>query len=61
VAGELVGKVKIDRRDGLRFDFQQGWFQLRRSNTEPIYRLIVETTSEKLTSVLQRRIAGLFK
>jgi phosphomannomutase len=61
VAGELVGKVKIDRRDGLRFDFQQGWFQLRRSNTEPIYRLIVETTSEKLTSALQRRIARLFK
>ena len=59
-ASGLVGKTRIDRRDGLRFDFNDGWFQLRKSNTEPIYRLIVETTSEKLTRSLQRRLAGFF-
>jgi phosphomannomutase len=43
------GRMKIDRRDGLRFDFPDGWFQIRKSNTEPIYRLIIETGSRKLT------------
>ena len=57
----LIGKCKIDRRDGLRFDFQQGWFQLRMSNTEPIYRLIVETESSKLTKNLVDNIKRYFK
>ncbi len=57
----LIGKRKIDRRDGLRFDFQQGWFQLRMSNTEPIYRLIVETESSKLTKNLVDNIKRYFK
>jgi phosphomannomutase len=61
LAPALVGTVRIDRRDGLRFDFQQGWFQLRKSNTEPIYRLIIETSSERLTEQLRRKIAGYFK
>ncbi len=60
-ANELVGKTRIDRRDGLRFDFQQGWFQLRKSNTEPIYRLIVETSSEEMTGDLLRRIQKFFR
>jgi phosphomannomutase len=41
------GRVAIDRRDGLRFDLAEGWIQVRKSNTEPIYRLIVEARSEK--------------
>lgn len=60
-AADLVGKTRIDRRDGLRFDFKTGWFQLRKSNTEPIYRLIVETSDKKLTGVLSRRLAVFFK
>ncbi|MCK5126101.1 MAG: phosphoglucosamine mutase [candidate division Zixibacteria bacterium] len=42
------GKIKIDRRDGLRFDLEEGWIQVRKSNTEPIYRLIVEARSQQL-------------
>lgn len=56
----LLGKTSIDRRDGLRFDFAEGWLQLRRSNTEPIFRLIVETTSFKLTAQLKRKTIGFF-
>jgi len=41
------GRVVIDRRDGLRFDLSEGWIQVRKSNTEPIYRLIVEAQSER--------------
>ncbi|UCG61887.1 MAG: phosphoglucosamine mutase [Candidatus Zixiibacteriota bacterium] len=59
-AHNLVGKFKVDRRDGLRFDFEQGWLQIRSSNTEPIYRLIVETNSKALTSRLSRQVKQFF-
>lgn len=51
-ASKILGKVKIDRRDGRRFDFERGWVQIRTSNTEPIFRLIVETNDKKLTGEL---------
>ncbi|MDZ4722739.1 MAG: phosphoglucosamine mutase [candidate division Zixibacteria bacterium] len=58
---KLVGKAEIDRRDGLRFDFPDGWVQLRKSNTEPIYRVIVETNQQKLTGELVERVGQFFK
>jgi len=60
-ARSVLGKTKIDRRDGLRFDFKEGWLQLRKSNTEPIFRLIVETSGEKLTEDLHRKVIRFFK
>jgi len=59
-AGKLLGKTKADNRDGMRFDFAEGWVQIRSSNTEPIYRLIVETTSRKLTASLHDKIISFF-
>ncbi|MCX6826730.1 MAG: phosphoglucosamine mutase, partial [candidate division Zixibacteria bacterium] len=53
--------LKIDGRDGRRFDFSRGWFQIRKSNTEPIYRLIVETDSRQLTDIIKDRILNLLK
>lgn len=53
--------LKIDRRDGLRFDFSRGWFQIRKSNTEPIFRLIVETDSKTLSDVIKNEIGSFFK
>lgn len=44
----VFGRTTIDRRDGLRFDFAEGWIQIRKSNTEPVYRLIVEAQSSRL-------------
>jgi phosphomannomutase len=60
-AGRLLGKVKVDRRDGLRFDFAGGWLLLRKSNTEPIYRLVVETAEREKSRRLQATVAGYFK
>ena len=57
----LFGKSIIDRRDGLRFDFDEGWLQLRTSNTEPIYRIITETNSAKLTASLTDKVKKYFK
>lgn len=54
-------KLRIDRRDGLRFDFSRGWFQVRKSNTEPIYRLIVETDEKKLTAMIKTEVMKFLK
>jgi phosphomannomutase len=51
----------VDRRDGLRFDFDRGWLQIRSSNTEPIFRLIVETDDAKLSRSLSKEVIGHFK
>ncbi|MFZ5981708.1 MAG: phosphoglucosamine mutase [Candidatus Zixiibacteriota bacterium] len=60
-AKKLLGKTRIDRQDGLRFDFERGWVQLRSSNTEPIYRLIVETDDRQLTVELHGAVKRYFK
>ncbi|PIE90904.1 MAG: phosphomannomutase/phosphoglucomutase [Acidobacteria bacterium] len=40
--------------DGIRIDFPDWWFCLRKSNTEPLLRLVVEATQqEKLDSALE--------
>jgi len=56
----LFGRTAVDKRDGLRFDFQQGWVQIRPSNTEPIFRLIVETSEQKLTRRLSQEVMEYF-
>lgn len=38
--------MKMNEDDGLRIDFDDHWIHLRKSNTEPIIRLIVEAKSE---------------
>jgi phosphomannomutase len=61
VAIKSFDNLKIDRRDGLRFDFAQGWFQIRKSNTEPIYRLIIETVDERLTKMIKREVMSFLR
>jgi len=39
---KLHPKGRKDKRDGLWLRFPEGWFQVRLSNTEPIWRLAVE-------------------
>lgn len=57
----LLGKTRIDRRDGLRFDFKRGWLLIRASNTEPIFRLVVETDSADNTKALVKKALSLLK
>jgi phosphomannomutase len=35
-------KGRVDRRDGIRVDWPDGWIQMRKSNTEPIVRILSE-------------------
>ncbi len=49
---KLFPEGKINKEDGLRIDFKEGWIHLRKSNTEPILRIICETKDEELTRAL---------
>jgi phosphomannomutase len=47
---------RVDRADGTRVDFAEGWVHLRASNTEPIVRIIVEAEDEQTANGLVERV-----
>ncbi len=46
---------KIDLSDGIRLDYQNSWVQVRKSNTEPIIRIIAESDSQKATDEMMKK------
>jgi phosphomannomutase len=42
LVASMASSARINRDDGVKFDFDEGWVHLRRSNTEPIVRIIAE-------------------
>ncbi len=46
----------VNDRDGIRIDFDREWVHLRKSNTEPIIRVISESTSAKKAYTLASRM-----
>jgi phosphomannomutase len=58
VLGELPGAFggwKVDRTDGLKLLSEDGWVHVRKSNTEPILRLLAEARSQEAVGDLVRR------
>lgn len=59
---EIIKKIdnlfqgKKTKIDGLRIDFDEYWFLIRPSNTEPLLRLIIEATSKKLLDEKKREL-----
>lgn len=53
------GKGRVDKRDGIKIVLDNGWFQLRLSNTEPIARLITEACDASLATELADRVEKL--
>lgn len=51
----------INEDDGLKFDFDNSWIHLRKSNTEPIIRIIAESESEKETEKLINEFENFIK
>ena len=51
---------KITKIDGVRIDFDDWWFLLRGSNTEPILRLIIEAKSKELLDGKIKEIVPFF-
>jgi phosphomannomutase len=55
VASRLSADARCNREDGVKFDFPDGWVHLRRSNTEPIVRIIAEArTGAGADALLER-------
>ena len=46
--------AEVDEQDGLKIDLPEGWVHLRASNTEPIMRVIAESTSAEAATRLAR-------
>lgn len=53
------GKINTD--DGLRIDFEDHWVHFRKSNTEPIIRIIVEAETESRANELSNKYLQLVK
>ena len=53
--------IKIWKTDGLKIDFRDHWIHLRKSNTEPIIRIIIEAKSLKLSDQIQNKFLNLIK
>lgn len=53
--------MEIDERDGLRVDLPEGWFQLRKSNTEPVMRIYAEGRSVREAGLLAEKVISIVK
>ena len=65
---ELLEKVKaqyknekVDDRDGVKIDFEEGWVHLRKSNTEPIIRIYAEAKNQAKADELAYGIINFLK
>lgn len=47
---------KVDFLDGITVEFEDWWFNVRPSNTEPFLRLVMEARSEELLKTVQQRV-----
>ena len=57
---ERYKSEKINLEDGLRIDFDDHWVHFRKSNTEPIIRVIVEAkTKEDAESLAEKYVSGI--
>lgn len=64
-AKTIFKDAAINDSDGCRFDLPDGWIHIRTSNTEPIMRIILETTDENVTQhyleqieTIRKRVIG---
>ncbi len=53
--------VKINRVDGLRLDFTDSWLHIRKSNTEPVVRIIAEAKSKGMANKLANKAINILR
>jgi len=49
---------KPNTKDGVKVDFEDGWFHVRRSNTEPIIRVYTEAPDDQSSKALSASVTG---
>ena len=59
-AKTFVPNPSFNNIDGLRVDFPEGWVLIRSSNTEPIFRVMVETNQQSLSENLSKQVMEYF-
>lgn len=59
---ERFADARLDQLDGLRFDWPDAWLLARKSNTEPIVRVLAEATTEsRVDRLVETALAALRK
>jgi phosphomannomutase len=53
---EKYHSEEVNTIDGVKVDLAEGWFHLRKSNTEPIIRIYAESKSEKMAQQLAEQV-----
>ncbi|MBL7114081.1 MAG: phosphoglucosamine mutase [Bacteroidales bacterium] len=52
---------KLNEEDGIRIEDENGWLHIRKSNTEPIVRIIAESNSTDLADKMIKKVMDLIK
>ena len=52
---------EINLADGIRMDMEKEWVHVRKSNTEPVFRVIAESENEDRAQIIVRKIINLLK
>ncbi|NIS37760.1 phosphoglucosamine mutase, partial [Candidatus Saccharibacteria bacterium] len=67
-ADELLDEVaeaykneKVNRTDGVKIDFEEGWVHFRKSNTEPIVRVYSEAKTKDEAEKLAASVMSLIQ
>jgi len=67
-ADEIIERVKtqfldgeVNTIDGVRVDYPDWWFSLRKSNTEPVLKLMIEANSKQKLDEMQEKLTGMIK
>ena len=53
---EIFADGKIDYLDGITVEFDDWWFNVRPSNTEPLLRLVLEARTAELCEQAKQRL-----
>lgn len=56
----FISNPTLNDIDGLRVDFPEGWILIRKSNTERIFRVMVETNQKNLSENLSKKVMEYF-
>jgi len=57
----MFSKEKVNMEDGLRIDFSDHWVHFRKSNTEPIIRIITEADTKEKAEILSKKYFSLIE
>jgi phosphomannomutase len=52
----MFPQAEVNTVDGVKFDFEEGWVHLRKSNTEPIIRIIAEHQTQAKAKELAQQV-----